>query len=295
MSAERPTVAVLTLAHGRHDHLAAQAEALAAGTRRPDHYVVAAIDDAGVAAVVGSSAMAGREVVVDVPRSGAHLPLAAARNAAAQAAITLGAQVLVLLDVDCLPSRRLVERYTEACRRTLAEPRPTVYAGAVNYLAPRPAGQRGYSRDDLARSTSHPARGIPAGQGEDRVGDPRLLWSLSMATGATHWQAVGGFDEGYVGYGGEDTDYGMRLVAAGGRLVWVGGAVAYHQYHEIEDPPRRHVADIVRNANRFFSRWGWFPMEGWLAAFQAEGLVRLDAQRPSWVLTAAADSAVRTG
>ena len=30
-----------------------------------------------------------------------------------------------------------------------------------------------------------------------------------------------------------------------------------------------HLASIVRNANVFHDRWGWFPMEGWLAEFEA--------------------------
>lgn len=288
-----PTVAVLTLAHGRHAHLAGQAEALLRGTRAPDHYVVAAMDDPQVRKVVASASPPHRTTVVDVRSEGPHLPLAAARNAAARTAIGLGADVLVLLDVDCLPSRRLVERYVQACLRPRRGTGPTIFAGAVHYLPPRPDAQPRYTAQDLARSEAHPARPIPGAGAPDRVGDPRLLWSLSMALTPADWQVVGGFDEGYVGYGGEDTDYGMRLAAAGGRLVWIGGAVAYHQYHDVDDPPRQHLPDIVRNANRFFTRWGWFPMEGWLAAFEEEGLITRAVRPPRWVLTEAAGSAAR--
>ena len=98
---------------------------------------------------------------------------------------------------------------------------------------------------------------------------------------ARSWKAVGGFDEGYVGYGGEDTDFAQRLGRAGGRLVWVGGARAFHQHHATSSPPVEHVHDIVVNANRFARRWGWWPMEGWLDAFADLGLAR---RRPdgSW-------------
>ena len=41
------------------------------------------------------------------------------------------------------------------------------------------------------------------------------------------------------------------------------------------DPPVEHVADIVRNANLFHERWGWWPMAGWLEAFDARGLAHL--------------------
>jgi GT2 family glycosyltransferase len=111
---------------------------------------------------------------------------------------------------------------------------------------------------------------------------------------ARDWQQTGGFDEGYVGYGGEDTDFGMRLAEAGGSLVWVGDAVAYHQHHPVEDPPYRHLEDIVVNANRFWDRWGFSPMEGWLAVFEDAGLVTRTGRPPRWSRTAAAGSGARS-
>jgi hypothetical protein len=38
----------------------------------------------------------------------------------------------------------------------------------------------------------------------------------------------------------------------------------------------QHVADIVRNANRFHARHGFWPMDGWLDAFAGLGLVAAD-------------------
>jgi N-acetylglucosaminyl-diphospho-decaprenol L-rhamnosyltransferase len=89
-------------------------------------------------------------------------------------------------------------------------------------------------------------------------------------------RAIGGFDERYVGYGGEDTDYALRARRASVGLVWVGGAWAYHQHHPVSDPPREHLAEIVRNARLFRERWGRWPMEGWLRAFAAAGSVDWD-------------------
>jgi hypothetical protein len=65
-------------------------------------------------------------------------------------------------------------------------------------------------------------------------------------------------------------------------MWWVGGARAYHQWHPVSDPPVEHVEDIVRNANLFHERWGWFPMEGWLTAFAERGLAVLDEERRAW-------------
>ena len=113
-------------------------------------------------------------------------------------------------------------------------------------------------------------RVLPA-PGELEPADPRLLWSLSMACTVATWNAAGGFDERYVGYGGEDTDFGQRLAAAGGRLWWLGGAAAYHQYHPTQSPPVQHAAAIARNANLFRRTWGFDPMEGWLRELAALG------------------------
>jgi GT2 family glycosyltransferase len=113
------------------------------------------------------------------------------------------------------------------------------------------------------------------------VPEPRveLFWSLAFAvTPATH-ERIGGFDEGYEGYGAEDTDYAFRARRAGVGLAWVGGAWAHHQHHPVSDPPVEHLHDIVRNARRFHAAWGRWPMEGWLRAFADLGLVEWSGAR----------------
>ena len=78
------TSAVVTIAHGRHEHLAAQRRSLLASDPRPDHHVVVAMDDPGI----GSWRPTGDLVphVVRVGMTPLGLPLAAARNAGVAAA-----------------------------------------------------------------------------------------------------------------------------------------------------------------------------------------------------------------
>ena len=292
MTTPAPTTALLTLAHGRHHHLEGLLRGLAAGSAAPDLHVVAAMDDPEIAGVVRTHAPRG--VPVDVVAVDAHrwgLPLAAARNRAAERAIASGAELLVFLDVDCIPGQRLVERYREVARDATPGS-DDVWSGAVHYLPPRADG-RAYTSMELEQSRPHSARPVAPPEGVAAADDLRLFWSLSFAITADTWQRVGGFDEGYDGYGGEDTDFAMKLARADGRLWWVGGAPAYHQHHEVETPPRRQLADIVRNSNRFAGRWGWFPMEGWLTAFADEGLITLAGRTPRWHLTAAGHRAAR--
>jgi GT2 family glycosyltransferase len=109
-----------------------------------------------------------------------------------------------------------------------------------------------------------------------------LFWSLSFALAASTWRQIGGFCERYRGYGGEDTDFAQTVRAAGVPMRWVGGAHAFHQFHPVSDPPVEHVHDIVRNANIFHQRWGWWPMSNWLNAFEQRGLITRDREcRPA--------------
>lgn len=93
------------------------------------------------------------------------------------------------------------------------------------------------------------------------------------------WQTIvdsfGGFDEAFTGYGGEDTDFAWNLREHGIDLLWVGGAHAYHQWHPVSSPPWEHLDDILRNAARFRDKWGEWPMQGWLDAFEEQGAIAL--------------------
>ncbi len=245
-------IAVITIAAGRERHLARQQDGLAASTVAPDVRVVEHL----------------------TPQDG-HLPLARGRNAGAARALQAGAELLVFLDVDCIPAPDLLARYRAAAA---ADP-GALLCGPVGYLPPGDHPLAGLPR--LAEP--HPARPVPRTGTLLLGGDHRLFWSLSFAVTRATWNQIGGFDEGYTGYGGEDTDFGQRARAAGVGLTWVGGAWAYHQHHETASPPVQHLDDILRNAARFHDRWGWWPMEGWLRAFDDLGLARYDAAAGTWV------------
>jgi N-acetylglucosaminyl-diphospho-decaprenol L-rhamnosyltransferase len=260
-------VAVVTIVQGRHQHLAAQHRSLAAGSLLPDHYVVVAMDDHAL----HDWSPQGDPVPDVVPLEGTPLglPLAKARNEGVQRALRHGATDLILLDVDCLAGPELVHGYVSA----LATYPETVWSGPVTYLPPAKS-TLGY---DLACLESldrpHPARPAPK-PGELRTGaDSALFWSLSFAVRAATWQRVGGFCESYIGYGGEDTDFGRLTQQRGVGLGWTGTARAYHQYHPSENPPVQHLDAILRNARLFHDRWGTWPMLGWLRAFERRGLV----------------------
>jgi len=270
--------AVITLARGRHEHLARQQESLRQPGPAPLRVLVSLGDpDVGCDHDNLAGDAADAVVRLDV---GPHdaLPLAAGRNAGAARALELGATGLVFLDVDCLVGPRTVAAYAAA----LAQEPGTVWSGPVTYLR---AEDRPYRLVDLERlDHPHPARPAPA-TGERLVQDAwELFWSLSFAVSAPAWAAAGGFDEAYDGYGGEDTDFGQRARVAGLHLGWLGDARAYHQHHPTQNPPVQHLHDVLRNARTFRARWGWWPMTGWLEAFADQGLVHRDEARDDWRL-----------
>jgi GT2 family glycosyltransferase len=246
-----------------------------AARRRPDRHVVVALDASERDAI--ERACPPSADVIAVSAGDGRLPLATGRNAGAERALEGGAQLLVFLDVDCIPGPKLFARYVETAR-TAGQ---ALLCGPVSYLPPPPTC--GYEPGRLhALGTPHPGRPVPPEDEIVRAGDHALFWSLSFAVTRGTWRQIAGFCEGYSGYGGEDTDFGQLARRAGVGLWWVGGAWAYHQHHPTRSPPVDHLDDILRNAALFHSRWGWWPMAGWLTEFARAGLVRYDPRQDRW-------------
>ncbi|MET0704684.1 MAG: galactosyltransferase-related protein [Mycobacterium sp.] len=263
--------AVVTAVRGRTSHLRNQLTALARSSEQVDRHIVVAIDDDQVAAVVSADDLG--TTVIPYCSTTPQLPMAAARNLGAQTAIDGGADLLVFLDVDCIPAPDMVTAYRWAAEHP--DHRDALLCGPVTYLPPPPAN--GYDLAGLAAMANpHPARPAPAQGVITTSTDYELFWSLSFAILPAVWQRIGGFCTDYTGYGGEDTDFAQKAAAQGVTMRWVGGAHAFHQFHPVSNPPVEHLHDIVANAIIFHRRWGWWPMQGWLNAFEAQGLITRD-------------------
>lgn len=200
-----------------------------------------------------------------------HPNLSAARNAVATHAIELANRdhvdsrehTLLFLDVDCIPGNNAVELLTHQC-----EPGLIVMADP-HYLPP--GWDDGGIPDDLdSVAMPHPSRAnlLP---GASDAWD--MFWSLGFAITASDFTALGGFDEAFDGFGGEDTDFGYRARDAGMNL-WLSEARVFHQPHPVYRPPLQHLEGIVANARRFKDRWGTWPMAHWLHQFEQRGYVQ---------------------
>jgi GT2 family glycosyltransferase len=252
-------VSVLTIVRNRGAHLQQLVEGLRRSERQPDELVI--VDMSNTPVGVASAAF---PICLDRFETGG-LPLAAARNKAASLAQF---ENLIFLDVDCIPLSGCVGTLAA----TLAD-HDALLCADVRYLGPDDARGVWTEAGLLAAGRPHPVRSFPAEGAREEI-NAGLFWSLAFALKRSRFLSLGGFDENFTGYGAEDTDFGFRASGAGIRLLFVGQAIACHQHHDSYDPPLQHLEDIVRNAGHFRARWGRWPMEGWLRAFEELGLIR---------------------
>lgn len=252
-------ISVLTLVKNRTAHLRNLLRGLATGEQLPDEVVVAVMDGTDPEPEIDASGLRIRFLRMNSE----GLPLARARNLAASVARHKN---LVFLDVDCIPSAELICSYGEVLVNVDA-----LCMGPVNYLSV-PIDTVDQSELELW-SQPHPERIPPIEQPVSACNQYEIFWSLSFALRESTWNHLGGFDEQFTGYGGEDTDFAFTARHHGLPLRWVRDALAFHQYHQTFDPPLQHLDAIVANAGRFWKKWRSWPMEGWLTTFAEMGLI----------------------
>lgn len=254
-------ISALTIASGRAAHLANLIRGLQAQTRPPDELIIAVMQESDYIDLPETSFPI-RQLQV----TGTDLPLAAARNMAADAA---SGDLLIFIDVDCIPDPDFVRDYLHRMHDQHG-----LFMGEVLYL-PGGATQNGLDFDHFAAlAVRHSDRAAPPQAGLASCTDYRCFWSLNFAMHRHCWQRSPRFDTRYSGYGGEDTDFGKALQEAGTPIWWINGGRAYHQYHPHFMPPVHHLHSVVKNAETFAQKWGHRTMEHWLYAFHLMGLIR---------------------
>lgn len=272
------TIAVLTQSRGRHEQLLSQVDGLSVGSRPPFLHSVVSMGDRDLTrGRLPLSTDRWRTVVRPVPTDRRALPLAAARNLAAEEAMEAGARVLLFLDGDIIPGSRTLERYAEVVLGPRDVPDlagvdgPVVWCGPVLQLPELAPASIGYPMGRLNTM----ARRTP-GTPRVRVGELRVekRWELfnavAFAISAEDFRATGGFHPAYAGHGLEDADFAEVVRRKGGAMVWVGGATAYLQ-PGAEVSPEAEVKTAVNHARIWAERWGGPATHPWLARLVGEG------------------------
>ena len=267
------SISVLTLAGGRQSHLLNLIDALTRSNEPPFELIIAQLDP-----TIGEEYAAPFPVrtlrLPDFEATRPRLRLAEARNLAANAA---GGELLMFMDVDCLASADLMGVMQESLTT-----RNEIICPEVLYL--RHPLTMAWTQADIEKDgVRHPARSFPQ-RGLMPENNSGLLWSVAFGMRASTFRQVGGFDNEYVGYGAEDTDFAFQARARGTGIMLLGGVPVCHQCHEVYHPPLQHFEDIVTNARRFKMKWGVWPMDNWLAEFAGRGLITWHPQAETLTL-----------
>jgi GT2 family glycosyltransferase len=247
---------IVTIVKGRRKQLANLLESVKGSTVLPHDIQVVCMDSPdGIAIPDGLN---GSIHVSDEPH---ELPLAAARNRGIAATET---DNVIFIDVDCIVSPTLFATMLMALQAG------NVVTAYPLYLPIVP--DTGNYSNLKHRAVPHPARArIPVGQPVHHL----QFWSLLFAVQKQTFDAIGGFDESFVGYGAEDTDFAMTFHQAGVKLIFVYDYVL-HQYHAKYDPPLNYFDSILENAKRYQQKWNVLPMQRWLKGFEEMGLIKID-------------------
>ena len=228
-------VAVVTIAHGRHEHLAAQHRSLARGTVRPDHYLAVAMDDPAIVEeqVDGFT----REVVAVGRGPGGGLPLAAARNLGVRTAIDAGA--------DVVAARAEHERdgaLVGARARARAEHCPDRVAGQ------RP--HRHQPRAEVVRQAGCHVLCRARPEADQRLGDPEPQQVGRVVTPprehhADGRDAVEPSQEQHLDRDVDDEEVGPRPLEPRAQRRSTGPRSVVQQRGPVEVPVGRHVAGVA--------------------------------------------------
>jgi GT2 family glycosyltransferase len=247
---------VLILVKDRRDHLENVLVGLELSSLVPDEVIIVHMNEAVYDL---HTSLTVKSYMVQDDHS---LPLARARNVAVQYATY---DSLIFLDADCIPAKDTLAELVSALAPNqfiMADPRyldkPIKQLTSATDITTLAAGSRpSSSRQQLGYGLSTTYK---------------LFWSLGFAIDKPTFNRIGGFDEQFVGYGGEDTDFAFTARNKGIKLYYATAQVI-HQYHPVYEPPLNHLTDIIINAITFYKKWHVWPMEGWLQAFADNGYV----------------------
>ncbi|MDT9595063.1 glycosyltransferase [Nocardioides zeae] len=228
-AAPRRSVSVVVTHFEQPEQLARTLHALGRQTLTP-HEVVVADDGSATAPQVP-------EGVRLVRQADRGFRAAAARNLGAAAAT---GDLLVFLDADTSPEPRFLERLT----RLPAHLPELLAVGRRRHAdladlppdAPLPDATAGRVLEEPAWLAEAYRRS--ADLLDTDAGSFRFVISAVLACSRWWFEEVGGFDESFVGYGGEDWELAHRSWLAGGLVAHVPRAVAWHDGPDAGARPR---------------------------------------------------------
>jgi len=246
---ELPTVSVIVPVYNRVELLQRTLAAMTHQTYEGTWDIVI-VDDGSeedVSAAVGQIARESSVQISIVHQSHDGYGAGRARNLGAK---TAEGSVLIFVDADCMPHPDLIKRHIEWHRR------------ATNVVV---IGSRQHVDTTESDSNSILSGGIPSSLVPDekrdfreifyrrttklRFGDEafRALVSSNFSVRRDLFELVGGFDETFKRWGGEDTELGWRLFESGAYIIPEDTAIIFHQVQIDGDEGWRESGRIENN------------------------------------------------
>jgi len=171
------------------------------------------------------------------------------------------ARYLIFADGDCIPHRHFVRAHfdyraarTVLCgRRAHLSPSMSESLTPEDILAGKPESWHARIRETLSGKSNHWDEGFLLGnpilhRWANRKA-PTLLGS-NFSLERSLLEEINGFNEDFVGYGGEDTELEIRLRRAGARFQWVRHrAVQYHLFHTVRPASPANITVLEQTQN----------------------------------------------
>lgn len=215
---DQPTVSVIIPTHNRSASLRRTLDALCVQTYPPQQVEVLVVADGCVddtAEMLQRYRAPFALHVIDQPGQGA----ASARNHGAAYAT---GQLLLFLDDDIEPTPSLIEAHVEAHQRQPGQAVMGPYPPALQ-------GRTEFFRTEVRAWWKKKFHTV--GQPGHRY-TYRDLLSGNLSLEADLFACVSGFDCAFKDCGGEDYEFGVRLIKAGVQFTFAIDALAYHYEHE---------------------------------------------------------------
>ena len=247
---------LIIIAKGRSEHLRNVLASLPHCRTVPSEVIIVHMNEPSAHCTSDVCAIKETTLLSDQP-----LPLAHARNKGAKLAKF---PVLIFLDIDCIPSADFFETIMTPLRKN------TVVMCDPRYLT-NPVKIPDDYLHLQKQSYIHTARKHLSLGSTDNYD---VFWSLGFAIHRETFISIGGFDQTYTGYGGEDTDFSYTLKQHCITL-YLSGAKVYHQPHPSYNPPLNWLPNIVQNARTFYDKWGILGMKSWLDEFERLGYISI--------------------
>jgi GT2 family glycosyltransferase len=215
LSPRRPLASIVVVAHNEGELLRQTVGALRATAPQAQLIVVDDCSEDGSSEFLRSREWTGTALLRS---AGRRLGVAAARNLGARSAT---GSILVFSDAHVVPRKG----WLPELKRALSDPSAGISAPAVTNL-PSAGDALGYGftwTEPTLKAQWLLAR-------PSAVSDVPFVSGCFMATPRRVFEALGGFDEGFSGWGHEDAEYSMRVWLSGYRCVVAPRAEIAHRF-----------------------------------------------------------------